>query len=86
MAYSPIEQGRILRNERLRAIAARRGATPAQAALAWLMRKPDLIAIPKAAGVEHVRDNRAALDVTLSDDEAKRLEAHYAPKPVLDHA
>ncbi|OTA40500.1 MAG: oxidoreductase, partial [Symbiobacterium thermophilum] len=61
MAYSPIEQGRILGNPALRRVAARHGATPAQVALAWLLRQKDVMVIPKAGRPEHVRENRAAL-------------------------
>src|SRR5207249_11736469 len=48
MAYSPVEQGRLVKQSKLAAIAQKRGATPAQVALAWLLAQPDAIAIPKA--------------------------------------
>jgi diketogulonate reductase-like aldo/keto reductase len=79
MAYSPIEQGRILRRGELRAIAARHQATPAQIALAWLLRHPDLMVIPKAATPQHVRENRAALDVTLTSEDLKELDRAFPP-------
>ena len=72
MAYSPVEQGRILSNPAL-------GSRPAQMALAWLMRQPDVMVIPKAATAEHVRDNRAALDVELTDADLKRLDCRLSP-------
>jgi diketogulonate reductase-like aldo/keto reductase len=63
MAYSPVEQGRILGNQALRQVAQRLDATPAQVALAWTLRKPNVVCIPKAATVAHVRENRKALDL-----------------------
>ena len=61
MAYSPIEHGRLLGHPDLQEVAARHGATPAQVALAWLLRQEGLIAIPKAGTPAHVRENRAAV-------------------------
>jgi diketogulonate reductase-like aldo/keto reductase len=78
-AYSPIEQGCILRRPELRAIAARRQATPAQIALAWLLRHPDLTVIPKAADPRHVRENRAALEVTLTAEDLRELDRAFPP-------
>ena len=49
MAYSPVEQGELTNDRRLAGIADRHGATPAQIALAWVLRQPGVIAIPKAA-------------------------------------
>ncbi len=79
MAYSPIEQGRILDNARLRAVAARHHAAPAQAALAWLLRQPDLIVIPKASNPEHVRENFGALNVNLTEEDLKDLDRAFPP-------
>ena len=62
MAYSPVEQGRLLRHREVQAIAQRHKATPAQVALAWVMRLAGVIAIPKAGSVAHAKENRAALD------------------------
>ena len=80
MAYSPVEQGRLLGNATLRAIAAEFGATPAQVALAWVLRDPSMIAIPKAGSVAHVRDNHAALHLMLDRVLLERLEAAF-PRP-----
>jgi aryl-alcohol dehydrogenase (NADP+) len=64
-------------------VAAQRGLPPAQIALAWLLRQPDVTApIVGATKLEHLADAVAALDVELSDDEAARLEAGYEPHPV----
>jgi diketogulonate reductase-like aldo/keto reductase len=80
MAYSPIEQGRLIDRGELRSVAARHGATPAQVALAWLLRQDGIIAIPKAATAEHVRQNRAALDLDLSQQDLAELERAF-PSP-----
>uniref|UniRef100_UPI002412FE89 aldo/keto reductase n=1 Tax=Sphingomonas echinoides TaxID=59803 RepID=UPI002412FE89 len=80
MAYSPVEQGRLLGNATLRTIAAEFDATPAQVALAWVLRDPSVIAIPKAGSVDHVRDNHAALDLVLDRVLLDRLEAAF-PRP-----
>lgn len=80
MAYSPVEQGRLIGNATLRAIAAEFDATPAQVALAWVLRDPSVIAIPKAGSVAHVRDNHAALDLVLDGVLLDRLEAAF-PRP-----
>lgn len=80
MAYSPVEQGRLLGNRALGNLARRIGATPAQVALAWVMRHEGVIAIPKAGTVDHVRENRAAADLRLSDDDLAALDAAF-PRP-----
>ena len=79
MAYSPIEQGRILRNPRLRAVAASLGATPAQVALAWLLNRSDLIVIPKASSKEHLRENRAAVEMALDAEVLSELDSAFPP-------
>ena len=80
MAYSPVEQGRLLGHRQLGEVAARIGATPAQVALAWTLRQGHVIAIPKAGSVAHVRENRAAADLVLSDDDLAALDAAF-PRP-----
>lgn len=80
MAYSPIEQGRLLTNATLRQVAETIDATPAQVALAWAMRRDDVIAIPKAGTVAHVRENRAAADLVLSQENLAALDAAF-PRP-----
>jgi diketogulonate reductase-like aldo/keto reductase len=79
MAYSPIEQGRMLKHPVLRKVAAQHGAMPAQVALAWLLRQDLMIAIPKAATPEHVRENRAALDIRLTDQDLAALDRAFPP-------
>lgn len=79
MAYSPIEQGRLLRDPALNSVAARIRATPAQVALAWTLRRKDLIVIPKASSIAHVKENRAALDIELSDNDLAALDRAFPP-------
>lgn len=80
MAYSPIEQARLPLKSALKDIASRHGAGPFQIALAWILRRPDAIVIPKAARVDHVRENCAALDIALTPEDLAALdEAFPAP-------
>ncbi len=79
MAYTPLEQGRMLGNRALNGVAARYGASPAQVALAWLLRQDGMIVIPKATQPEHVRDNRAALDLALDADDLAALDRAFPP-------
>lgn len=80
MAYSPVEQGRLVRHESVAEIAADLGVTAAQLALAWVLRHDGVIAIPKAGTVGHVRDNRAALDLVLDQTTITRLDGAF-PRP-----
>jgi diketogulonate reductase-like aldo/keto reductase len=81
MAYSPVEQGRILGHKVLLEVAQRVGATPAQVALAWVLRQEGVVAIPKAASIGHVRENRRALDVRLDAAALAALDAAF-PLPM----
>jgi diketogulonate reductase-like aldo/keto reductase len=80
MAYSPVEQGRLLAQPALVDMAERMNATPAQIALAWTMQHSGVIAIPKAGSVEHVRENRAAADLVLPETILAELNAAF-PRP-----
>jgi diketogulonate reductase-like aldo/keto reductase len=79
MAYSPLEQGRRLDAPALGDVAGRHGVTPHQIALAWTLRRPDVIAIPKAVKIDHVDQNRAALDIELSAKDLDALDAAFPP-------
>lgn len=79
MAYSPIEQGRMLEDPLLKEIASHHGITPAQVALAWLLQKQEVIVIAKASKIEHVRQNREALDVHLTIRDLEALDQAYPP-------
>jgi diketogulonate reductase-like aldo/keto reductase len=79
MAYTPLGQGRMLQHKALAEIAARHGATPAQVALAWLLRQDGTMVIPKATRQEHVRENRGALDLRLTGDDLAALDRAFPP-------
>ena len=79
MAYSPVDQGRLLRHPVVRTVAGRHGATPARVALAWVLRHQGVTTIPKAGTPEHVRENRAALDLHLSDEGLAELDRAFPP-------
>ena len=79
MAYSPIEQGRMLSQPALEIVAARHGATPAQVALAWLVRQDGIIVIPRAGTPEHVRENRGALGLRLTNQDLAAFERAFPP-------
>jgi diketogulonate reductase-like aldo/keto reductase len=79
MAYSPIEQGRMLGHKALAEVGARHGATPAQVALQSLLRRDGTIVIPKASRPEHVRENLAALDLKLTDTDLADLDRAFPP-------
>jgi diketogulonate reductase-like aldo/keto reductase len=79
MAYSPLEQGRLAKEATVKAIAKRLDATPAQVALAWVLRQQGVVAIPKAAHFEHVREDRGALDIELSSEDIDELDEAFPP-------
>jgi len=79
MAYSPIEQGRLSSHTILEAVAAGHAATPAQVALAWVLRQPGVIAIPKSSDPEHVIENRAAFEVPLTSGDLAWLDLAFPP-------
>lgn len=79
MAYSPVGQGDLTYDSRLDAIARRHEATPAQIALAFVLLHDHVIAIPKATGLDHVRDNRAAADIRLTDKDLEELDRLFPP-------
>jgi len=79
MAYSPIEQGRIKTTGVLSEIAKKHGAKPFQIALAWALRFPTNIVIPKASRPEHMRENAGARDIKLDADDLAALDAAFPP-------
>jgi len=79
MAYSPVEQGRLAVKEALHQVAKVHGVTPYQIAIAWLLRNPDVIVIPKAGSEPHVRENRATTDIRLTEDDCAKLDAAFRP-------
>jgi diketogulonate reductase-like aldo/keto reductase len=79
MAYSPIEQGRLLGISVLKTVAERHGVSPAQVALAWLLSQEGTVVIPKATDPAHVRDNIAALDLKLTAEDINDLDRAFPP-------
>ena len=80
MAYSPVGQGgKLLRHKALQAVARRHAATAGQIAVAWTLRRPGVVAIPKASNADHVRQNAAAAEITLSADDLATLDAAFPP-------
>jgi diketogulonate reductase-like aldo/keto reductase len=79
MAYSPLGQGSILRHAALAAVARKHGVTPAAVAIAWTMRHPHVVSIPKAARLEHVRENVAAADLVLDAADLAALDTAFPP-------
>jgi diketogulonate reductase-like aldo/keto reductase len=72
-AYSPVKKGS-LENTAVKEISDKHGITPAQTALAWLIQQPAVITIPKAADIGHLKENIAAADVVLDDDDTRQLD------------
>lgn len=80
MAYSPVEQGRLTRDPVLAGIATRHpGATAAQVALAFTLRRGGVIAIPQMASPEHIAENRPAVDLTLTDQDMAEIDWAFPP-------
>lgn len=77
MAYSPLEQTRLLKDAALARIAAKHAATPAQIALAWVLRQERVIAIPKASSAAHVGQNHASLAILLEPDDIAVLDKAF---------
>ena len=86
MAYSPIEQAKLVRNRKLAAFAECHGMTTSQAAIAWLLTREDVIVIPKSARRAHLKENLGALDITLSRDQLRELDKIFpapdTPRPL----
>jgi diketogulonate reductase-like aldo/keto reductase len=80
MAYSPLEQGRLLRDPALSSVAAAHRVSPASVAIAWLLLQDDVITIPKTGSEAHMRENEAALDLVLTAQDLELLERAF-PKP-----
>jgi diketogulonate reductase-like aldo/keto reductase len=80
MAYSPLEQGRILRDPALNSVAAGHRVSPASVAIAWMLLQDDIITIPKSSNEAHMRENEAALDLLLSQQDLELLERAF-PRP-----
>ena len=77
MAYSPIEQQAFVGDSKLSDIAAKHDATTTQIALSWLLHQDNVISIPKATNPQHVRENRAALDIKLTQEDLHELDRAF---------
>jgi diketogulonate reductase-like aldo/keto reductase len=79
MAYSPLDQGDLLRKAPLKKLADDLGCTPAQLALAWLLAQPGVVTIPKSSSRERVKENFAALQVKLTPKVLAELDRAFPP-------
>jgi diketogulonate reductase-like aldo/keto reductase len=79
MAYSPVDHGRLFQHRAIRDLAAEKGVTPAQLAIAWVVRLPDVFAVAKASTRAHVIENRAALEIGFSEAELDQLDRLFPP-------
>ncbi|MBV8211009.1 MAG: aldo/keto reductase [Burkholderiaceae bacterium] len=79
MAYSPFDEGRLLGDRTLASIGRKHGVGAAQVALAWLLAKPGVIAIPKAGRAEHVRENAVAASLALDADDIAQIDRRWPP-------
>src|SRR5438477_10602558 len=80
MAYSPVGRGRrLLNNATLKKIAERHDSTPAQIAIAWVLRQSGIIAIPKASNKTHVRDHAQSADIQLTDQDFVDIDREFPP-------
>ena len=79
MAYSPVDHARLPKRSPLDDIADARGVSVFQVALAWVLLKSHVIAIPKAGSVEHVRDNHRASQLRLDTGELAALDTYFKP-------
>ena len=79
MAYAPIEQGRIMKNRDLLELAGKLNVAPSVLALAWVIRNPLMIAIPKTSSIKHLRENAKALAITLDHEVLQALDEIFLP-------
>ncbi|HZE90301.1 MAG TPA: aldo/keto reductase, partial [Rhizobacter sp.] len=79
MAYSPLDQGRLAQHPVLQTMGARHGASATQMALAWVLKQPGVMAIPKAVQETHLRANLAAADLQLTPEDLAALDQPFPP-------
>ena len=82
MAYTPLDQGRLVRKRALVQVAQRHGVSPSQIAIAWTLRLPGVVTIVKSATTEYVRENAAAADMVLGAEDLRELDDAF---PCPDH-
>jgi diketogulonate reductase-like aldo/keto reductase len=79
MAYCPLDEGALARSAALADVGARVGASAAQVAIAWLLSRPGVVAIPKAARAEHLEQNVAAAALELSERDLQAIDQAFPP-------
>jgi len=79
MAYSPIDQGALARDTTFATVGRRHGVSASSVALAWVLRQPDVIAIPMSASGPHLRENFAAANLELNADDLAQIDAQFPP-------
>lgn len=79
IAYSPIGEGKLVNHPLLQQIADKHDATSAQIALAWTIRQPGIMAIPKASNIRHVEENFHSLSIRLDAEDLKQLDRAFPP-------
>jgi diketogulonate reductase-like aldo/keto reductase len=79
MAYTPLGRGQVAGSQAVAEVAQRLGVTPSAIAIAWTMRDPNVISIPKTASLEHLEANRKAADITLSAEDLAALDKAFPP-------
>ena len=79
MAYSPLDQGSILQDTVLKQIADSHGVTAATVAVAWTLRFPNMVSIPKATAPAHIKTAAAAREVLLTDDDLTAIDHAFPP-------
>ena len=79
MAYSPVEQRAFVNDSKLKGIATKHNATSTQIALSWLLHQDNIISIPKATNPKHVKENRAALDIKLTEADIQAIDRAFKP-------
>ena len=79
MAYTPLGEGRLRNHKTLIEIARRHHTTPTQIILAWVIRTSNVIAIPKAGSVVHVEENAQSLDIILTEEDLREIDAAFPP-------
>ena len=79
MAYSPLDDGKLARSPGLSAVARRHGVSEETVALAWTLRQPSVVSIPKASDPDHVRANHQAAALTLTTQDRADLDGDFPP-------
>jgi len=84
VAYSPLARGDVFDVPELVEVAEKHDASPAQVSLAWLLSKENVVPIPKSATPEHIRDNYAALDLELDDEDVEKIDGIEREERLVD--